>query len=120
MLKKNKAQEQIDFNPSEITFDRVENVYNETSGEFDKVETSYTETIRITKKNSFKISVNQDIGINNKADSFVLLGNYLSNMDNKYKDKFTYDGERYEIKSVIKMKEKGEITSVQAIAEVII
>jgi hypothetical protein len=119
-LKRNKAQEQIDFNPTEITFYRKEEVFNNTTGSLDTIESNYTETIRITKQNSTTIQVNQDLGVNFKKQGYVLLGNYESQMKcNKFvTDYFNYLGENYKLTNVMVNMEKNSITSVQAIAEV--
>lgn len=119
-LKRNKAQEQIDFNPQEITFTRKTETLNNITGSLETVETNYTETIRITKQNNVTIQANQDLGLNFKKSNYVLLGNYESNMQcNKYvTDFFTYNNEWYKITSVMINIEKDSVTSVQAIAEV--
>lgn len=119
-LKRTVAQNQIDFNPTEITFNRKEQVLNESTGSLDTIESTYTETIRITKQNSTTIQVNQDLGINFKKSGYVLLGNYESDMKcNKFvTDTFKYLNEWYKITNVMVNIEKDSITSVQAIAEV--
>lgn len=119
-LKRTVAQNQIDFNPTEITFNRKEQVLNESTGSLDTIESTYTETIRITKQNNTTIQVNQDLGINFKKSGYVLLGNYESDMKcNKFvTDTFKYLNEWYKITNVMVNIEKDSITSVQAIAEV--
>lgn len=119
-LKRTVAQNQIDFNPEEITFQRQEQVLNDETGSMDIVESTYTETIRITKQNSISIQANQDLGLNFKKPNYVLLGNYESNMkcNKNVTDFFTYRNERYKITSTMVNIEKTSITSVQAIAEV--
>lgn len=119
-LKRNKAQEQIDFNPQEITFNRQTSVLNSTTGSLEYSNTSYTETIRITKTNNLAIQLNNEIGLNFKKQGYVLLGNYESNMKctKNITDTFIYNDEWYKITSVMTNIEKDNITSVQAIAEV--
>ena len=120
-LKRTVAQSQIDFNPSNITFDREEITYNDTTGSLNYTNSQYIETIRITKTNNMKPQLTQALGLDFKKEGYVLLGNYQSNMKatKNIKDYFTLDAQRYKITSVMINKEKDEITSIQAIAEVV-
>lgn len=120
-LKRNKAQESINFNPTTITFTRKETILNSITGSLDMIESEYTETIRITKQNNLAISINQDLGVNYKKSGYVLLGNYESNMkcNNNITDFFYYNDELYKITSTMVNIEKTEVTSIQAIAEVV-
>lgn len=120
-LKRNKAQEQIDFNPQEITFTRQTSVLNDETGSLEIIESEYTETIRITKTNNMSAQLTQDLGLDFKKSGYVLLGNYSSGMkcNKNITDFFTYNNERYKITSVMVNIEKSSVTSVQAIAEVV-
>ena len=120
-IKRKVAQDQINFNPFEITFTRETKTINETTGSLTTNTSSYTEIVRITKTNNQKSIIGQDIGIEIKKEGYLILGNYNSNMKcNKFiTDSFELDDKKYRITSVMNNEEKGSTTSVQAIAEVV-
>lgn len=120
-LKRTASQSQIDFNPVEITFSRETKILNNISGSLETIKSTYTETIRITKQNNTTAQLTQDLGLSFNKSGYVLLGNYSSNMkcNKDVTDFFIHNNEYYKITSVMINYEKSQITSVQAIAEVV-